>query len=206
MKTFPLFFLIALALITGCASSGVRDLDPAETGQIRGTGVDSIDVVHISAQVIHSLSQSSAVQNHYERSGQAPVIRLESIRNESRFPIDADILLTRIRGSLNRNADSQFVFLARGSAYDLMPTLEEERNLKNYGAVSPTDRETRSEQFQGADFILTGHLQSLTTQTERGISDYLLYSFQLIDPYTSEIVWEDIAETKREGRIHSIYR
>ena len=46
----------------------------------------------------------------------------------------------------------------------------------------------------------------MTTRTKAGTSDYILYSFQLIDPRTTEIVWEDSAEIKKQGLEDAAYR
>ena len=61
-------------------------------------------------------------------------------------------------------------------------------------------------EFKGADFFLTGKLQNMTTRTSKGVSDYVLYSFQLIDARTSDIVWEDMAEIKKQGLEDAAYR
>ena len=53
---------------------------------------------------------------------------------------------------------------------------------------------------------VTGKLAGLTTRTSAGTGDYILYSFQLIDARTSEIVWEDAAEIKKQGLEDAAYR
>ena len=40
----------------------------------------------------------------------------------------------------------------------------------------------------------------------KGTSDYVLYTFQLIDARTSVIVWEDFAEIKKQGLEDAAYR
>jgi PBP1b-binding outer membrane lipoprotein LpoB len=209
-KFLPLLLTLASGLFfIGCAtkpqSPMVRDLDPSEPGFVQGTGVESMDVVAITDTMVRKLNSSSPISAFSSVYGKAPRIRLESIRNRTRFPIDQNIMLTRMRGLLNESAQGSMVFLARGSAYDMMPVFEEERNLKRANAVSSTKDITKT-QFSGADYILTGTLQSLTTQTTAGVGDYVLYAFQLIDPNTSEIVWEGMAETKRQANISAAYR
>ena len=49
-------------------------------------------------------------------------------------------------------------------------------------------------------------MQSLTTRNSRGISDYILYSFELVDARTSAIVWQDFAEIKKQGLEDASYR
>jgi PBP1b-binding outer membrane lipoprotein LpoB len=86
-----------------------------------------------------------------------------------------------------------------------MAALEKEREMKRTGAVTATTDPTTQE-FKGADFFLTGKLQSLTTRTKDGISDYVLYTFQLIDARTSVIVWAGDHEIKKQGLEDAAYR
>ncbi len=60
--------------------------------------------------------------------------------------------------------------------------------------------------FKGADYFLTGKLQSLTVKAAAGTSDYVLYSFELIDARTTVIVWADQAEIKKQGLEDAAYR
>ena len=62
------------------------------------------------------------------------------------------------------------------------------------------------QEFKGADFFLTGKLDGQTTRTSAGTSDYVLYSFQLIDARTAEIIWEDFSELKKQGLEDASYR
>jgi len=130
-----------------------------------------------------------------------PYIVLEPVQNDTRFPINKDIFLTRLRTQLNSKALGKVKFLAR----EHMAALEKERDLKRTGQVTSTS-DPAVQEFKGADFFLTGKLQGMTTRTKAGTSDYVLYSFQLINPRTSEIVWEDVAEIKKQGLEDAAYR
>jgi PBP1b-binding outer membrane lipoprotein LpoB len=46
----------------------------------------------------------------------------------------------------------------------------------------------------------------MSTRTSAGTSDYILYSFRLTDARTSRIVWEDVAEIKKQGLEDAAYR
>jgi hypothetical protein len=61
-------------------------------------------------------------------------------------------------------------------------------------------------QFKGADFFLTGKLVGQTTKTAAGTSDYILYTFELIDPNTSEIIWRGSERIKKQGLEDAAYR
>jgi len=130
-----------------------------------------------------------------------PRIVLEPINNQTRFPINKDIFLERIRTELSNKARGKVVFLAREN----MSTLEHERQMKQSGQVTAS-ADPNAVEFKGADFFLTGTLSGLTTRTSSGTSDYVLYTFRLIDARTSEIVWTDSAEIKKQAQEDAAYR
>jgi len=198
--------LAAIGLLAGgCASSGVKNpngtavtvMRPDEQGFVAGTGVESQDLVAVTDKMARSILGIPQIAN---AQGQ-PRIVLDPVKNETRFPINKDIFLTRIRTQLNGKAAGKVIFLAR----DRMDTLEKERALKQSGQVTANSNPNAVE-FKGADFFLTGTLQGLTTRTSNGTSDYILYAFQLIDARTSDIIWEDSAEIKKQGLEDAAYR
>jgi len=193
------------ALLGGCASSGVRNpsgvpvtqMNADERGFVAGTGVESQDMVAVTDKMARSIlgvREISAAQT-------TPRIVLNPVVNETRFPINKDIFLTRIRTQLNSKAGGKVRFLAR----EQMAALEAERAAKRAGSVTSSS-DPNVQEFKGADFFLTGKLQGMSARTSKGTSDYVLYSFQLIDARTSEIVWEDSAEIKKQGLEDAAYR
>ena len=196
---------LLVALLTGCASSGVKnpsgigvtEMRADEKGFVAGTGVESQDLVAVTDKMARSILDTSQIKSAQN----PPVIVLDPVVNETRFPINKDMFLTRIRLMLNSKSAGKVQFLAR----DRMAALEHERDLKRSGQVTSSNDPNVTE-FKGADFFLTGKLQSLTTRNSRGISDYVLYSFQLVDARTSAIIWEDGAEIKKQGLEDAAYR
>ncbi len=199
------FALTTAALVAGCASKGVKNpsgvpvtqMRADEQGFVAGTGVESQDLVAVTDKMSRSIMGISQIAN----ATTAPIIVLDPVENKTRFPINKDIFLTRIRGELNKKSLGKVTFLAR----DRMAALEKERNLKREGAVTATADPVKQE-FKGADYFLTGTLEGLSTRTTAGTSDYILYAFQLIDARTSAIVWEDNAEIKKQGLEDAAYR
>jgi penicillin-binding protein activator len=198
--------LATVALFTGCASSGgvknpsgvpVTQMSATEQGFVAGTGVESQDLVAVTDKMARSILGLPAIAVAQT----PPIIVLDPVMNETRFPINKDMFLTRIRGQLLSRAQGKVQFLAR----DRWETLQKERELKRTGQVTATSDPTVQE-FKGADYFLTGKLQGLTTKTKAGTSDYILYSFQLIDVRTTAIVWEDQAEIKKQGLEDAAYR
>lgn len=197
--------LIAAVGFTGCASSGVKnpsgipvtEMKADERGFVAGTGVESQDLVVVTDKMARSILEVPEIA----KATTAPRIVLEPVVNETRFPINKDIFLTRIRTELNIKARGKVRFLAREN----MAALEKEREMKRAGQLTSSS-DPKLQEFKGADFLLTGKLQGTTTRTSKGTSDYILYSFQLIDPRTTEIVWEDKAEIKKQGLEDASYR
>ncbi|MBN8247843.1 MAG: penicillin-binding protein activator LpoB [Verrucomicrobia bacterium] len=192
-------------LLCGCAS-GVQNpsgvpvtvLKPDEQGFIAGSGIESQDLVAVTDRMARSLPGTPEIQNF---NPPPPRIVLLPVENETRFPINKDLFTTRMRALLNSQAQGKIRFLAR----DRMTALEQERTLKQEGKVT-SNTDPNVQEFKGADFFLTGKLQGLTTQAKGGVSDYVLYSFQLIDPRTSEILWENSAEVKKQSVEDAAYR
>ena len=192
-------------LLAGCASYGVRnpsgvpvtEMKADERGFVAGTGVESQDLVMVTDKMARSILNVPEIA----KAQGMPRIVLEPVVNESRFPINKDMFLTRIRAQLNSKAQNKVRFLAR----EQMAALQRERALKQSGQVTSSS-DPNVVEFKGADFFLTGKLQSLTTRTSQGIGDYIQYTFQLIDARTSDIVWEDSAEIKKQGLEDAAYR
>ena len=196
---------VSAALLAGCASSGVKnpsgvpvtEMKADERGFVAGTGVESQDLVAVTDKMARGILSVPQVANSTTESR----VVLDPVVNETRFPINKDIFLTRIRTQLNSKSAGKVRFLAR----ERMATLQNERELKRSGQVT-SSADPNVVEFKGADYFLTGKLQGMSTRTTAGVSDYVLYSFQLIDARTSDIIWEDAAEIKQQGLEDAAYR
>jgi len=196
----------AAALLAGCATTAgvqnpagvpVTEMRPDERGFVAGTGVESQDMVAVTDRMARSILAIPQIA----RAQIPPSVVLEPVVNNTRFPINKDIFLTRLRTQLNSKAMGQVSFLDR----EIMKTLERERELKRAGQVTAS-ADPNVVEFGGADYFLTGKLDGMTTRTSAGTSDYVMYSFRLTDARTSRIVWEDVAEIKKQGLEDAAYR
>lgn len=193
------------SLLVGCASSGVKnpsgvpvtEMRADEKGFVRGTGIESQDIETVADKMARDLLNVPQIA----KAQGVPRIVLMPVKNETRFPINKDLFLKEIRGALNAKAGGKVLFLAR----DRMPELAKEREMKQTGQVtSSTDPNVN--QFKGADLMLTGEISGLTTRTSAGTSDFFLYSFQLVDPNTTDIIWEGQHKVKKQGLEDASYR
>lgn len=197
---------ISLAIFTGCSTTqGVKnpsgvpvtEMRADERGFVAGTGVESQDIAMVTDKMARSILSVPQIAN----ATTPPMIILDPVNNNTRFAINKDIFLKRLRVMLNSKTRGKVSFLAR----ERMAALENERALKQAGQVTSA-ADPNVVEFKGANFILTGELQGHTTTTGQGVSDYIMYTFQLIDVRTSQIVWEDFAEMKKQGLGDAVYR
>ena len=196
---------ILATFLVGCASSGVRnpsgvtvtEMKADEKGFVSGTGIESQDLVTVADKMARGILGVPQISN----ARGVPRIVLLPVKNETRFPINKEIFLKEIRSTLNEKAAGKVLFLAR----DRMAELEKERELKQSGQVS-SSTDPNINQFKGADYMLTGELTGLTTRMAAGTSDYILYNFQLLDPTTSDIIWEGSHRIKKQGLEDAAYR
>ena len=195
----------ASLFLAGCANQGVQnpsgvpvtEMKADERGFVAGTGIESQDLVAVTDKMARSILAIPEISN----AKGVPRIALDPVVNDTRFALNKDLFNDRIRIELNKHSNGKVRFLAR----DRMKTLEHERDLKQQGAVTASSDPSVVE-FNGADYFLTGKLGGMSGRTSQGVSDYVLYSFQLIDARTSEIVWEDSAEIKKQGLEDAAYR
>src|ERR1044071_751932 len=123
----PMAALAVAGLISGCASTGVKNpsgvpvtqMRPDEQGFVAGTGVESQDLVAVTDKMSRSILGIPQIVNAQG----TPRVVLEPVKNETRFAINKDIFLSRIRAQLNSKAQGKVLFLAR----DRMQALERER-------------------------------------------------------------------------------
>ncbi len=185
--------MLVSILLVGCGHLSER-VDPDADDALGGTGIDSGDLRAIASKMARDLLEVPEIA----QAKSPPTIALEGVRNGTRFVIDTDIFLVKIRGLLNQHCRNKVRFLARA---DLERILKE-RKAKREGVFSSSGEKS----LLGADFFLTGELLSISKARDQSRSDYILYSFQLIDAESSLMVWEGQADVKKVGRRGTLYR
>jgi len=206
MKTIQVIASVLLvAVVAGCASKGVKNpsgtgvtvMRADETGFVAGTGIESQDLVAVTDKIARNILNVPEIA----QAAVLPRIILNPVVNDTRFPINKDIFLERLQAELISKAGAKVRFLAR----DRMAAIEHERQLKRDGQVLSSS-DPKVNEFKGGDYMLTGKLSGLTTRTSKGTSDYILYTFELIDLRTTEIVFKDSMEVKKQGQEDAAYR
>src|SRR6266540_4582601 len=95
-KNFGLAGLgVSMALLAGCASSGVKnpsgvpvtEMRADEKGFVGGTGVESQDLVRVSDKIARGILSAPQIANAQT----PPVVVLDPVINDTRFPINKNI-------------------------------------------------------------------------------------------------------------------
>ena len=197
-STLCLAVAICLMLSFGCASKkeGVapRRVDPTQQSLGEGTGIASQDLIEVTDKMARSILRTRGI----DHAASPPIIALLPVENDTRFAMNKDLFNKRIKALLNSKCQDKVRFVAR----DRMAAVEEERARKREGQVTSGGEGD----LAGADYFLTGELTGLAQKSASGQSDYILYTFRLIDTETSIEVWEDFTEIKKEGLHDAVYR
>jgi PBP1b-binding outer membrane lipoprotein LpoB len=203
ISTVAVVVPLSLALLAGCSKrprereyGGItpQRVDPSEMSRGAGTGIESQDVLEVTDKMARRILGTPAIAEAAE----PPVIGVLPVENNTRFPIQKDLFTDRIRAMLNSKTQGKVRFVAR----ERMESVDLERQLKQEGALSGKPEGM----VLGVDYFLTGKLGGLSQAGSTGQSDYVLYTFQLIDANTTEIMWEDYHDIKKEGMEDVIYR
>jgi TolB-like protein len=187
----------SLAGATACgtpAQTRTRVLDPDADDNLGGTGTDSGDVRTIAERISRSL-----IGINWPKAGEVPQIAVLPLDNQSRFRIDPVLIQNKLVKELVNKSAGRLSFLARDSEAAVL----EERAKKRGGLY---DAGNTTAAMAGADYLLRGEMRSLTKSAGDETSDYIVYSFKLVNAETGAILWMDDYETKKAAETGVVYQ
>ena len=176
------------------AQTKTRVLDPDADDNLGGTGTDSGDVRTIAERISRSL-----IGINWPKAGEVPQIAVLPLDNQSRFRIDPVLIQNKLVKELVNKSAGRLSFLARDSEAAVL----EERAKKRGGLY---DAGNTTAAMAGADYLLRGEMRSLTKSAGDETSDYIVYSFKLVNAETSAILWMDDYETKKAAETGVVYQ
>ncbi|SOZ18532.1 conserved hypothetical protein [Cupriavidus taiwanensis] len=197
------------ALLAGClatapnaAGVSAMELDTGRKGPVSGVGLEGHDIVAMADQMMRDiLAQPRFAPG---RDGKRPRIALDGANfiNDSAQPLDRQLIVDRLRVSLNRAAQARLQFVSTQTAL-----VERERQAKRSGA---TDAGTLglARARLGADYSLSGRIGSLDSRsaTTGMMQRYMQISFELVEVETGELVWSNIYAFQRAAADDVVYR
>jgi len=175
--------LLSMGGIAGCGRTERIDVD-AEDDTIT-MGISSKDFRTVSSEMTQSLIRLPQIQS----APTSPRIAFTEVVNNSDELFSTDDFLYKMRTELIKNAQGKMVFLDR----DILRKVMDEKSLKEGGVYSGTDRKL----ILGADYFLSGRVESIRKARGSESTVYMRFSFRLTDASTSAIVWEDDYEMKK---------
>ncbi len=196
MRKYRMMILpvVLVGLLAGCTGKTKR-LSPDELSDIEiGTGLTSQDFRTVAQRMARSMIGLPQIQN----ATTPPKLAFISVDNRSNEYIDGDAFLNKMRTHMIKYAQGRIVFLDRA----VIAAIEKENRDKQRGKRTASGEQTP----YGADFFLTGMIESLDKVAGAGHTTYLRLSFRLTDAGSSAIVWEDDYEIKKHATTGMMYR
>ncbi len=190
--------LVSTIWLSSCAKKfEIQDVDPSQPGKVRSLGPESQDVISVAEQMTDSILANNVVR----KKGPDAIFYMLPMDNNSSMPLDTEVFSTRLKARISSRSGGTIQFVSR----DLNPDIMKEREMKRDGEVD-YDPELRALVPAGADFFIKGRIDDLPTQSKEGRANFVQYHFKLVDAETGVDIWQEIYETKREGRDDLIYR
>jgi hypothetical protein len=90
--------------------------------------------------------------------------------------------------------------------FPLNPNIIKDRLLANLVEFSQNTKMIFTENSSNADYLLSARITALSKGSNKGVNDYLLYSFRLINKASGDVMWMKAYETKRQSNVGVIYR
>lgn len=193
--------VMLLMAAMGCETTGSRSrgtpvtrVAPEAITPDEGTGVSSGDLIEVTDKISRVILDAPEIQN----AANPPTIGIAKVINDTRFRIDSDLFTQRILNLLLDQGSRQVRYVAREHS----AAVERERELKDQGLVTSSG----DKPMAGIDYFLTGQLKGLSQSGSGGRSDYIMYTFQLIDASSNVELRRGWAEIKKFGQEDGIYR
>lgn len=183
----------ALGAAPGCGGASMERVDPKADDDVGGTFIDSADVIAVTDRAAEDLTKVLLQSPKNDL-----VLVMSTIKNESLQPINTALLTDRLRDKLVRDTAPRVKYVAR----EFMDEVLAEREAKREGVFTEKERKA----LLGADYLLTGRINSLSKRYEGDRADYFQLGFTLIDAEDATIVWTNQYEFKKVGDAGVIYQ
>jgi hypothetical protein len=203
MRSFWIVLLMVsfLVVATGCNQSTRRDVEDDEDG-LESSGPYAADVKEVTREVIEKIKKQKVIDRYIAKYGEPPILCLIRPQNDTTYPevtaFFQEDMLTALMDEWTRDE----LRVAEREA-DVLEAIAAEKESKESGEV--TDRTGRRTRL-GADFFLKAQFTQLGMTDGETTDDTLKYSYELIDPETSEILFKGSHDIRRVSDANVVYR
>ncbi|MCA8917844.1 MAG: hypothetical protein KDB68_05705 [Planctomycetes bacterium] len=207
MRTaFTILLLIAFCVAasgvnTGCRQSTRQDLDDDEVGP-ESSGPYARDLVEVTDEIADQIKKQKITERFIAKWGDAPIVAVIRPQNDTRFPEVSQIFQEDLVVELmDRYTRDELRFSQRDS--DVQEAVSSEKEAKESG--ERTDRTGRRTKL-GADYFLKAKFSTLSMTDGEYEDDTILYTFELIDTETDELIFKGGHKIRRVSEKSAVYR
>ena len=180
-----LFFILVTVICAftflGCATNGVKRIDPNKQTDLSGYWNDT-DVRIIAETLVEECVNAPAIIKYIKQNQREPVVQLGSFTNRSDEHLDTAILATKFKVALINSGKVKFS-ADKVVKEELREEILEQQDWANEDTAKKLANET------GADFLLIGSVRTIVDSIPgETVRTYQVIA-ELYDIETSEIVW-----------------
>ncbi len=183
MKKFAFLFAAIFTglIMVSCGSTKVSRVDSDEVIDLDGYWNES-DVRIVCDSLIEECISSPRIAKFEGQQGRAPVVIIDSIRNQSSEHIDTSIVEKKFQTAIINSGVMEFV----SSSTERQALREEKADQADH---STYDTAKEMDQETGADFMLKGSVKTIVQSAgDKTVRTYYVYA-ELHDIRTNKIVW-----------------
>ena len=183
MKKFAFLFAAVFTglIMVSCGSTKVSRVDSDEVIDLDGYWNES-DVRIVCDSLIEECISSPRIAKFEGQQGRAPVVIIDSIRNQSSEHIDTSIVEKKFQTAIINSGVMEFV----SSSTERQALREEKADQADH---STYDTAKEMDQETGADFMLKGSVKTIVQSAgDKTVRTYYVYA-ALHDIRTNKIVW-----------------
>lgn len=183
MKKFAFLFAAVFTglIMVSCGSTKVSRVDSNEVIDLDGYWNES-DVRIVCDSLIEECISSPRIAKFEGQQGRAPVVIIDSIRNQSSEHIDTSIVEKKFQTAIINSGVMEFV----SSSTERQALREEKADQADH---STYDTAKEMDQETGADFMLKGSVKTIVQSAgDKTVRTYYVYA-ELHDIKTNKIVW-----------------
>lgn len=183
MKKFAFLFAAVFTglIMVSCGSTKVSRVDSDEVIDLDGYWNES-DVRIVCDSLIEECISSPRIAKFEGQQGRAPVVIIDSIRNQSSEHIDTSIVEKKFQTAIINSGVMEFVSSST-ERQELREEKADQADHSTYDTAKEMDQET------GADFMLKGSVKTIVQSAgDKTVRTYYVYA-ELHDIKTNKIVW-----------------
>lgn len=183
MNKFAFLFAAVFTglIMVSCGSTKVSRVDSDEVIDLDGYWNES-DVRIVCDSLIEECISSPRIAKFEGQQGRAPVVIIDSIRNQSSEHIDTSIVEKKFQTAIINSGVMEFV----SSSTERQALREEKADQADH---STYDTAKEMDQETGADFMLKGSVKTIVQSAgDKTVRTYYVYA-ELHDIKTNKIVW-----------------